>query len=126
MPFALALVGLLMVIAAARGTEHELAHQLAQDFTGAKSFLVWLACLAIIGGAGYVPPLKRTSDALLFLILLSFVLSNQGIWARIAQAAEAPPAAVAAVPVTGAASGSGSSDASNPFAAAGSLLSSFL
>ena len=126
MPYALTFVGVLMCIAAARGTEHELAHQLAQDFSGGKSFLVWLAALAVIGGAGYVPPLKRTSDALLFLILLSFALSNGGVWARLAQVAEAPPAADAAVAAPGVSGGSSaSSGGDNPFAGAGTLLSTF-
>ena len=127
MPYALTFVGLLMCIAAARGTEHELASQLARDFTGQGSFLVWLTALAVIGGAGYIPPLKKTSDALLFLILISFALSNGGIWAKLTQTAENPPAADAAVAAPGVSTSSGGSSegSSNPFGAAGQLLSTF-
>lgn len=83
MPFALALIGLLMIISAARGTEHELASQLASEFTGARSFVYWCCALACVGGIGYIPQLKRVSDAFLFLIFLSFVLSNHGVFAQV-------------------------------------------
>ena len=83
MPFALALIGLLMIISAARGTEHELASQLASDFTGARSFIYWCGALACVGGIGYIPRFKKVSDAFLFLIFLSFVLSNKGVFAQL-------------------------------------------
>lgn len=111
MPFVLIIIGSAMVIASARGTQGQLATQLAKDFSGSSGFLTWITALLMLGLLGYVPQLKRFSDGLIFLVLLSFLLSNTGVWSQLSNASTSPPASLAEDPTTipsSSSSGSGS------------------
>lgn len=82
MPFALTLIGLLLVITGFQNTHKELGSQIASDFTGNNNFIYWIAALGVVGALGYVKALEPFSRAFLVLILLSIFLSNKGFFSQ--------------------------------------------
>lgn len=81
MPFALAFIGLLLIITGFQDSYKALGNQVQKDFTGPQSFIYWLISLGLIGALGYVPELKTFSRLTLgFIIIVIFVAYNkQGI-----------------------------------------------
>lgn len=79
MPYVLLLFGAVLFVSGIRGTNKDLWALVKGDFTGNKSFLVWVAALAIVGGAGYIKPLKGLSVAFMTLLLLVLFISNKGV-----------------------------------------------
>lgn len=82
MPFALIIIGLILVVTGAKDTYQALGQYVIADFTGAGNFLYWIAAIFIVGAIGYVPDIRGPSRLFLLLILLSFVLANQGVFAQ--------------------------------------------
>lgn len=80
MPFALAVIGLFLVIAGARGMGNirALRDLLVGDFTGQNNFLTWIFAIGLIGVVGYVPGLERISRAFLILLFVVLVLGTRG------------------------------------------------
>lgn len=76
MPFALMVVGLLLVVTSARDTHAQLFDQVKADLTGAQNFLVWALAIGLIGALGYIQKLRGFSHAFLALVLLAMFLSN--------------------------------------------------
>lgn len=72
MPFALLILGAVLLVAAVRGTQDDLFTLVKGDFTGNGNFLYWVVVLLIIGAVGYIPKLKPLSDA--FLVLMVVVI----------------------------------------------------
>lgn len=83
MPYALLLIGAVLVVASVRNTYKDLWALVENDFTQQGGFLSWVAAIAVIGGLGYIPKLKPLSIALMTLLLLVLVLSNRGVFARL-------------------------------------------
>lgn len=76
MPFALGVIGILLIVAGARGTYPQLKDLLVDDFSGDKSFWMWIVALGITGSIGYVPGLERFSRLFMLLIVISMVLAQ--------------------------------------------------
>lgn len=76
MPFALLIIGLLLVISALRNTYAQLFQLLGSEFSGPGNFIYWIVAILIIGAVGYVQKLKPLSDGFLVLILLVLVLKR--------------------------------------------------
>jgi predicted membrane protein len=76
MPFCLLFFGILFLVAGVRDKQADLTKLLHDDFTGKNNFLVWTLCIVLIGAIGYVPRLKRFSDAFLALLVLVLFLHN--------------------------------------------------
>lgn len=85
MPYALILIGAILLVAGIRGTYGDLWALFKGDFTGTNSYLTWVAALAVIGGIGYIPKLKPLSIALMTLLLLVIVISRKGIFDKLQQ-----------------------------------------
>lgn len=83
MPFVLLLFGIVLFVAGIRNTHQDLWALVKGDFTGDKSFLLFVAAIAIVGGAGYIKPLKGLSVAFMTLLLLVLFLSNKGVIAQL-------------------------------------------
>jgi hypothetical protein len=94
MPFALILVGLLLIVTAIRGTQSNLWNLVYGDLTGkgstSKGFIVWLAAILIIGFIGYYKPLRVPSRMLLALVVLGIFISNQGVLTKMSAAFTSP------------------------------------
>jgi len=80
MPYALVIVGLLLTVAGARGTQGDLYALLKGDFTGNKSFIWWAVSILLIGSLGYLPKMRPVANSFLVLVFLVLILSNKGVF----------------------------------------------
>lgn len=76
MPFALLLVGMLLIITGFQNTYQAFGSQVQKDFSGKDGFLYWIAAIGIVGGVGYVKPLEPISRAFLVLLIVVIFLSK--------------------------------------------------
>lgn len=76
MPFALLIIGAVLLIAAARGTQDHLFSLAQGDFTGPDNFIYWVVAILVIGSLGYIPKVKSISVALIALVMVVLVLTN--------------------------------------------------
>lgn len=90
MPYALTFAGLLLIITGINNTYSQLGAQLKKDFSGDKSFLMYIAALGGVGALGYIPTLRRFSHLFMALILISLVLSNKGFFNNLSAALKGP------------------------------------
>jgi hypothetical protein len=73
MPFILVLIGALLLVAAIRNTQGDLATALATDVPG---FMVWALAIVGVGALGWVPGMRQISRGLVALVLVVLVLAN--------------------------------------------------
>lgn len=85
MPYALLVMGAVLLVAGIRNTYGQLWSLVEGDFTQQGGFLAWVAAIGVIGALGYVPKLKPLSIALLTLILIVLVISHNGVFAQLQQ-----------------------------------------
>ena len=85
MPFFLAIVGIVLLVAALRGQIGTLFGLIKSDFTGSGNFLYWVVAILALGSIGYVKKLQPISDAFLALVLVVFTLSNKGFFNQFMQ-----------------------------------------
>lgn len=93
MPFALVLVGLLLIVTSIRGTQGTLWNLFYDDMAGSggsKGFVVWLAAIGLIAFAGYYKPLQTPSRLLLGLVVIGIFLSNEGVYKKLSTAFTSP------------------------------------
>lgn len=93
MPFALVVIGLIMIVSAARDTNAALGNQIVTDFTGSGNFTYWLVAIGVVGSIGYVEKLKPFSHAFLTLLIISFIVSNGGVFDKLNEALKSGPVA---------------------------------
>lgn len=74
MPFALLIIGIVLLVAGIRNTQCILFAEVEGDFTGTNNFFYWFLAIMIIGALGYVPKLKPISTALLVLVIVVLFL----------------------------------------------------
>jgi hypothetical protein len=78
LPIIAILLGIVLVDLSFRGTEHEFAQQLGEDF-GGKGFWAWLGAITIVGAIGFWSPARRISDIFMALIIFGLIFSNKGV-----------------------------------------------
>lgn len=76
MPFVIILLGLVLIVTGVKGTQKDLLALIEGDFTGDNNFVYWLLSLFVVGAVGYIPQLKKISDAFMGLIILVLILRN--------------------------------------------------
>ena len=76
MPFALLIIGILLVVSAVQNTHCILVKQIAKDFSGPGNFFYWVVALIALGAIGYIPKLKPISDGLLIAIVIGLIVSR--------------------------------------------------
>jgi hypothetical protein len=76
MPFALLLIGLVLLIAGVKNTQDTLFSTVKGDFTGQDNFIYWFVAIIIIGSLGYIPKLKPISTAFLALVIVVLFLKK--------------------------------------------------
>ena len=76
MPFAFAIIGLVLIVAGVRGSSADLLKLVSGDFTGDNNFIYWALSIAIIGSIGYVDELRPISRAFLVLIFVVLILAE--------------------------------------------------
>jgi hypothetical protein len=97
MPFALVLIGILMIVTGAQGTYAQFGSQVAKDFTGPGGFLYWIIAIFIIGAIGYSDRFRTISHLFLALVIIAMILSNRGVFAKFTQQLKQGPTAPVAV-----------------------------
>lgn len=88
MPFALLIIGAVLLVAGTRGTQDDLFNLVKADFTtqpGQPSFPHWMLAILVIGALGYVPALSKLSRAFLVLVIIVLFLSNGGFFQKFNQ-----------------------------------------
>jgi hypothetical protein len=129
MGFLFLFVGVLIAISAYRGTQAQLWQLVIGDVTGTGSFIWWIVAIAIIGGLGYIKPIRVVMEPLLVLVLVALFLSNSGVFAKLNQEIKSGDASAQAAPkdatqVTGLEIGSGQQQSSGGGLFGGLLSSS--
>jgi hypothetical protein len=78
MPFALAIIGIIFMVTAVKGTTSQFFSLVASDFTGSGNYIYWVISILIIGSVGYIKKLQPVSDMFLALVLIVMFLANKG------------------------------------------------
>lgn len=85
MPFALIIIGVVLLAASVQNTQSQLFTLVKNDFTGSNNYLYWMVSILIIGAVGYIPTLKPISRMFLVLLIVVLFLSNGGIFQKFNQ-----------------------------------------
>jgi hypothetical protein len=103
MPFALVVIGLIMIITGAQNTHKAFGAQVVKDFQNGPNcnpmqgqfqncgFIWWVSSLVAIGALGYIKPLEAFSRWFMALIIISIILANQGFFGKLQQGISAQP-----------------------------------
>jgi hypothetical protein len=83
MPFALLVVGLVLIVTGFQNTYKQMGQQVVSDFTGQGNFFYWLIAIGVIGALGYVKSLEMFSRAFMALIIIMIFISNKGFFSQI-------------------------------------------
>lgn len=76
MPFALLIIGIVLLVASVRNTQNDLFTLVRGDFTGSGNFIFWMISILIIGSVGYIPKLRPISVGFLILVVLVLFLTK--------------------------------------------------
>jgi hypothetical protein len=76
MPFALLILGILLLVAGVRNTQDVLFALFKGDFVGQDNFIFWFLAIVLIGALGYIPKLKPISTAFLGLVIVVLFLKK--------------------------------------------------
>jgi hypothetical protein len=96
MPFALVLIGLLMIVTGVRNTHAAFGQQIVSDFTGPQNFTTWMVAIGAMGSLGYIEALRPLSRSFMTLIIISFILKNGGVFDKFQEALAKGPLRTAA------------------------------
>lgn len=91
MPFALVIIGLVMVVTGAKGTQSQLGAELRKDFTGDGNFLYWFAVIAALGALGTIDSFKNFARSFIALVLVAMILANGGVFQKLIEAIQQGP-----------------------------------
>lgn len=84
MPFALAIIGIVLLVAGVRNRQNDLFALVKGDFTGPNNFIFWMVSIFLIGAIGYIPKLKPISTAFLALVIVVlFLKKGTGFFAQL-------------------------------------------
>lgn len=86
MPIFLLIIGILLVVVGAQGTQTKFFHLFVGDFTGPGNFIYWVVSIVILGALGSIKTIRPVTDAFLVLILIVFVFSNRGFFNKFNEA----------------------------------------
>lgn len=75
MPFALLVIGLILIVTGFQNTYAQFGAQLDEDFTGQNNFFYWVIAIGLIGALGYIKSLQGFSRAVMALILIAMFLT---------------------------------------------------
>ncbi|MDE2102815.1 MAG: hypothetical protein KGL39_36560 [Patescibacteria group bacterium] len=93
MPFALVVIGLLMIVTGARDTYEDFGGRIVGEFTGSNNFTYWIASIGAVGALGYIKQLETFSRVFMSLIILVIFLTNGGFFSKFTQSLQQGPIA---------------------------------
>ena len=76
MPYVFLMLAILFVAIGVRGKATDAGHLLQSEFTGPNSFIQWFLAIMILGGLGYVKPIRPIADGMLGLVIVALILSK--------------------------------------------------
>lgn len=82
MPFALAIIGIALLVAGIRDTQDDLFALVKGDFTGDNNFFYWVVSILIVGAIGYITKFKPVSVAFLTLLIVVLFLRKGGFFTQ--------------------------------------------
>lgn len=85
MPFALLIVGVVLLVSSVRNTQDDLYALVKGDFTGPNNYLYWMVSILLIGAVGYIPTLKPLSRIFLVLVIVVLFVRKGGVGTNILQ-----------------------------------------
>lgn len=96
MPFALVIIGLVMIVTGAKDTHCAFGKQMTEDFTGKNNFTFWIASIGAVGALGYFQSMRDFSRMFMALILIGMILAQQraasgGFFAQFSAALKSGP-----------------------------------
>lgn len=97
MPFALAIIGALLMVTSIRGTSSNLFKLVAGDI-GSATYLNWAIVIFVVGGAGYIKSLQKVSVMFMGLIILVLLIVNRGFFTQFMAAVQAGSGACSLAP----------------------------
>jgi hypothetical protein len=87
MPILFGLFGLVLIVAGVRGNivsgNPSLVSLIKDDFSGSDPFWKWMLAILLIGAIGYVPNLRPISRGFMALVIIVFLLDNQGVFTQL-------------------------------------------
>lgn len=90
MAVVLILIALILIVAAMKGQTARVTEILQSDlqagFSSVNQFGAWLVVILILSAVGSYKPLKPVSDGFIVLILIVFLLRNQGFFPKVVEA----------------------------------------
>lgn len=85
MPFALLIIGIVLITSAVRNTSDQLFALIKGDFSGDHNFLYWMVLILILGALGYIDALRPLSRIFMVLVIVVLFLSNGGFFQKFNQ-----------------------------------------
>ena len=99
MPFILVFAGILLIVAGVQNTQGQLFALLKQDFApNSQSFWPWILAIAVIGGIGYIRPLRPITTPFFILVVLALLLANGGFFSKLQSAFTSGSGALPGIP----------------------------
>jgi hypothetical protein len=87
MPILFGLFGIVLIVTGVRGAitngNPSLVSLVKDDFTGNDPFWKWMLAILLIGAIGYIPDMRPISRGFMALVILVFVLDNQGVFTQL-------------------------------------------
>lgn len=76
MAWAFLIVGMIFLVSAIKGTQHDLWMLVKSDFTGSGNFFYWVLAIIIIVVLGNIKSIRPVTDAFLGLVILVIILAQ--------------------------------------------------
>lgn len=100
MPFALIIIGTVLLVSSVRNTQGDLYTLVKGDFTGQNNYLYWMVSILVIGAVGYIPTLKPLSRMFLALVIIVLFLSHGGVFQQLNAQLFSAPSTVSNMPIS--------------------------
>lgn len=88
MPYALLIIGIVLLVAGARGQSENLLQLVDEDFLSTGGYIPWAISILGIGAVGYIPKMKPISDAFMALVVVVLILANKGFFTNLQSAVQ--------------------------------------
>lgn len=93
MPFALAIIGLALIVTAVRGTTSTLFSLVKSDLTGSGNYIWWIVSILVIGAFGYIKRIQPVVNMFIVLVLVVMFIGagKKGFFAQFTAAIKSHP-----------------------------------
>jgi pheromone shutdown protein TraB len=83
MPFALIVIGLVLLVTGVNNTQAQLFTLVKGEFTGSNNFLYLAASIGIVGAVGYIDKMRSISNVFLGLVIVAIIFSHAGFFSSL-------------------------------------------